>query len=119
MDSRAVLARLDTERQALAMMDHTNIAQAFDAGATEFVDGLPVTGYCERKGLSLRERISLFIPVCHTIQHAHQKEINYRDINPSFVLVRKVGGKAIPKVIDFGLAKALGVSLSDDTLITR
>ena len=117
MDSRHVIARFESERQALALMEHPNIARVFDAGATstglpyfvmEFVDGVPITRYCDSARLTLKERIALFIPVCRAIQHAHQKGIIHRDIKPSNVLVGKRDGKATPKVIDFGLAKALG-----------
>jgi tetratricopeptide (TPR) repeat protein len=116
MDSRQVIARFESERQSLALMDHPNIARVFDAGATErglpyfvmeLVDGAPITSYCDHKGLSVRQRIELFLPVCQAIQHAHQKGIIHRDIKPSNVLVKQQETSAIPKVIDFGLAKAL------------
>src|SRR5436309_316939 len=128
MDTKQVVARFETERQALAVMDHPNIAHVFDAGATangrpyfvmELVDGIPITQYCDSKRLSVRERIELFIPVCQAIQHAHQKGIIHRDIKPSNVLVVEAEGKPAPKVIDFGLAKALGHQLSDATLMTN
>lgn len=115
MDSRQVIARFETERQALAMMDHPNIARVFDAGSTpygrpyfvmELVDGRPITRYCDEKRLSPRERLELFIPVCEAVQHAHQKGIIHRDLKPSNILVMEVDGKAVPKVIDFGIAKA-------------
>jgi non-specific serine/threonine protein kinase/serine/threonine-protein kinase len=127
MDSKQVIARFDSERQALAMMDHTNIARVFDAGTTaaglpyfvmELVDGVPITRYCDSKRLTLKERIELFIPVCQAIQHAHQKGIIHRDIKPSNVLVKQEENQAVPKVIDFGLAKALGEKLSDATMFT-
>ncbi len=126
MGSRAIIARFESERRALALMDHANIAQVFDVGATdqglpyfamEFVDGLPITRYCEEGKLSVRQRIELFISVCHAIQHAHQKGIIHRDIKPSNVLVKVVDGRAIPKVIDFGLAKALHPEMTDETLM--
>jgi eukaryotic-like serine/threonine-protein kinase len=128
LDSSQVIARFEVERQALAVMDHPNIARVFDAGATsngrpyfvmELVDGAPITEYCDSKRLSVRERIELFIPICQAIQHAHQKGIIHRDIKPSNILVPERDGKAVPKVIDFGLAKALGHQLSDATAITR
>ena len=128
MDSKQVIARFETERQALAVMDHANIARVFDAGATvtgrpyfvmELVDGVPITRYCDSKRLTLRERIELFIPVCQAIQHAHQKGIIHRDIKPSNVLVAEAEGKPVPKVIDFGLAKALDHQLSDATMMTN
>ena len=128
MDSKQVIARFESERQALAIMDHANIARVFDAGTTstglpyfvmELVDGVPITRYCDSKRLTLRERIELFIPVCPAIQHAHQKGIIHRDIKPSNVLIAEQEGKATPKVIDFGLAKALGHQLSDATMMTN
>ncbi len=128
MDSKQVIARFESERQALAIMDHTNIARVFDAGATstgrpyfvmELVKGVPITHYCDSKRLTLRERIELFIPVCQAIQHAHQKGIIHRDIKPSNVLVAEQEGKPTPKVIDFGLAKALGHQASDATMMTN
>ena len=127
MDSRQVIARFESERQALALMDHSNIARVLDAGTTdrglpyfvmELVFGVPITRHCDSKRLSLTERIELFIPVCRAIQHAHQKGIIHRDIKPSNVLITEREGHAIPKVIDFGLAKALGGDLTDATLMT-
>ena len=127
MDSQQVIARFESERQALAMMDHSNIARVFDAGTTErglpyfvmeLVDGIPITKYCDSKRLSVKERIELFIPVCQAIQHAHQKGIIHRDIKPSNVLVKQDQNQAVPKVIDFGLAKALGNQLSNSTVFT-
>jgi serine/threonine protein kinase len=128
MDSRQVISRFESERQALAMMDHVNIARVFDAGTTasglpyfvmELVNGIPITHYCDAKRLTLKERIALFIPVCKAIQHAHQKGIIHRDIKPSNVLVTEQDGKPIPKVIDFGLAKALGDRFTDATILTN
>ncbi len=128
MGSKAVIARFDSERRALALMDHPNIAQVLDAGATpqglpffvmEFVDGLPLTTYAERNHLTTRQRIELFIPVCQAIHHAHQKGIIHRDIKPSNVLVKTVEGHPIPKVIDFGLAKALDPDLTGQSLLTH
>jgi non-specific serine/threonine protein kinase/serine/threonine-protein kinase len=128
MDSKQVIARFESERQALALMDHANIARVFDAGATptglpyfamELVDGTPITSYCDSKRLTLKERIGLFLPVCEAIQHAHQKGIIHRDIKPSNLLVAEQDGRPVPKVIDFGLAKALGHQLSDATMMTN
>ena len=128
MDSTQVIARFESERQALALMDHPNIAHVLDAGTTltglpyfvmELVDGVSITHYCDSKGLSVRARIELFIPVCNAIQHAHQKGIIHRDIKPSNTLIMEHEGKATPKVIDFGLAKALGQQLSDATILTN
>jgi non-specific serine/threonine protein kinase/serine/threonine-protein kinase len=128
MDTRALVARFESERQALALMDHPNIAKVFDAGASatgrpyfvmEYVPGLPITTYCDKHRLTIRERISLFVQVCEGVQHAHQKGIIHRDLKPSNVLVSEVDDKAIPKVIDFGLAKAMGQRLTDMTLLTE
>ncbi len=128
MGSKAIIARFEGERRALALMDHPNIAQVLDAGATaqglpyfvmEFVDGLPVTRYCEQRNLSVRQRIELFIPVCQAIHHAHQKGVIHRDIKPSNVLVKETEGHAIPKVIDFGLAKALYPEMTGETMMTN
>ena len=126
MDSKLVIARFESERQALAMMDHPNIAHVFDAGTTagrpyfvmELVDGIHITRYCDSKRLSVRERIELFIPVCQAIQHAHQKGIIHRDIKPSSLLVVEHDGQPLPKVIDFGLAKALGNQLNEASMMT-
>ena len=128
MDSANVLARFEAERQALALMDHANIAKVFDAGATEagrpyfvmeLVKGIPFTKYCDEQRLSIRERLELFIPVCQPIQHAHQKGIIHRDLKPSNVLVAQYDGKPVPKVIDFGVAKAVGQQLTERTLFTE
>ncbi len=127
MDSSTVLARFEAERQALALMDHPNIARVLDAGTSdagrpyfvmELVHGIPFTRYCDEQQLSPRERLELFIPVCQAIQHAHQKGIIHRDIKPSNVLVASYDGRAVPKVIDFGVAKAIGFALTEDTLFT-
>jgi WD40 repeat protein/serine/threonine protein kinase len=127
MDSKAVLARFEAERQALAMMDHPNIAKVLDAGATnggrpffvmELVKGTPITRYCDEHKLTPRQRLELFVPVCQAIQHAHQKGIIHRDIKPSNVLVALYDDRPVPKVIDFGVAKAAGQSLTDKTLMT-
>lgn len=127
MDSRQVLARFDAERQALAMMDHPNIAKVFDGGVTpnghpffamELVKGVPITEFCDSRKLTPKERLELFIPVCHAIQHAHQKGVIHRDIKPSNVLVALFDDRPVPKVIDFGVAKATGQALTDHSLHT-
>lgn len=127
MDTRAVVARFEAERQALAIMDHPSIAKIFDAGTTpggrpyfvmELVRGVSITQYCEENRLSPRERVELMIPVCQAIQHAHQKGIIHRDIKPGNVLVGVVDGKPVPKVIDFGIAKAMAGPLTDKTVYT-
>ncbi|MFN0128680.1 MAG: protein kinase domain-containing protein [Verrucomicrobiales bacterium] len=128
MDTREVIARFEAERQALAMMDHPNIAKVFDAGATdqgrpffvmELVKGVPITQYCDDKGLGTRERLALFDDVCAAINHAHQKGVIHRDIKPSNVMVTLHGDKAVVKIIDFGIAKATEGKLTDKTLFTR
>ena len=127
MDSRQVLARFEAERQALALMDHPNIAKVLDAGATErgrpffvmeLVKGVPITRYCDEHKLTPRERLELFVPVCQAVQHAHQKGIIHRDLKPGNVLVARYDDKPVPKVIDFGVAKAAGQPLTDRTLMT-
>src|SRR5438105_6290752 len=127
MDTKEVLARFDAERQALAMMDHPNIAKVLDAGTAtsgrpffvmEYVRGVPITEYCDAKKLSPHERLDLFKQVCEAVQHAHQKGIVHRDIKPTNVLVEEVDRRPVPKVIDFGLAKAIGRPLTDKTLHT-
>ncbi len=131
MDTRAVVARFEQERQALAMMDHPNIAKVFDAGATstgrpyfvmELVKGQPITEYCDRHKLSIAERLTLFIQVCSAVQHAHTKGIIHRDLKPGNVLVTEHGDQgstAIAKVIDFGIAKAVDRPLTDKTVFTE
>jgi eukaryotic-like serine/threonine-protein kinase len=128
MDSAQVIARFEAERQALALMDHPNIARVLDAGTTdtgrpyfvmELVKGVPITEYCDRNQLSLRERMELFAPVCRAIQHAHQRGIIHRDVKPPNVLVTLYDGKPVPKVIDFGVAKAIDQQLTEKTLFTR
>src|SRR5205085_427751 len=146
MDSRQVIARFEAERQALAMMDHVNIARVLDAGTTgepgalatggspvahapgspgrpyfvmELVHGVPITKYCDDNHLTPRQRLELFVPVCQAIQHAHQKGIIHRDIKPSSVMVTLYDGKPVPKVIDFGVAKATEQKLTERTLFTQ
>ena len=128
MDSRLVIARFGAERQALALMDHPNIAKVFDAGTTEagrpyfvmeLVKGIPITKFCDQRRLTLRERLELAIPVCRAVQHAHQKGIIHRDLKPSNVLIALYDGKPVPKIIDFGVAKAAGPQLTDQTLYTE
>jgi T5SS/PEP-CTERM-associated repeat protein len=127
MDTRQVIARFEAERQALAMMDHPNIAKVHDAGATEnsrpyfvmeLVQGVPITEYCDRCNLTTRERLELFVTVCQAIQHAHQKGVIHRDIKPTNVLVAMQDGRPAPKIIDFGVAKAIGQRLTEHTLTT-
>jgi serine/threonine protein kinase/Flp pilus assembly protein TadD len=128
MDSRQVIARFEAERQALAMMDHPNIARVIDAGTTEtgrpyfvmeLVRGVPITRYCDDHNLSPGQRLELFIAVCHAVQHAHQKGIIHRDIKPSNVLVASYDDQPMPKVIDFGVAKATGHKLVEQTMFTQ
>jgi serine/threonine protein kinase/tetratricopeptide (TPR) repeat protein len=127
MDTKSVIARFEAERQLLALMDHPNVAKVFDAGSTptgrpyfvmELVRGLRITEYCEQLHLSIAERLQLFMQVCQAIQHAHQKGVMHRDIKPSNVLVTMHDGLPVAKVIDFGIAKALGQELTDKTLFT-
>ena len=127
MDTKQVVARFEAERQALAMMDHPNIAKVHDAGATAFgrpyfamelVRGIQITDYCDREQLSIPDRLKLFVLVCRAVQHAHQKGIIHRDLKPSNILVTMVDGVGVPKVIDFGVAKATGHALTDRTIYT-
>jgi serine/threonine protein kinase/phage tail protein X len=127
MDSRQVLARFEAERQALALMDHPHIAKVFDGGVTEqgrpffvmeYVKGVPLTEYCDQARLSLKDRLNLFVPVCQAVQHAHQKGIIHRDLKPSNILICLYDGQPVPKVIDFGLAKAMHQALTDQSLYT-
>jgi serine/threonine protein kinase/Tol biopolymer transport system component/tetratricopeptide (TPR) repeat protein len=128
MDTKQVIARFEAERQALAMMDHPNIAKVLDAGTTdtgrpyfvmELVTGISITDYCDQNNLDIKERLALFLPVCNAIQHAHQKGIIHRDIKPSNVMVTQRDGIPVPKVIDFGIAKAINQRLTEKTLFTR
>src|SRR5215475_6267806 len=134
MDSRQVIARFEAERQALALMDHPNIARVLEAGTTkgepggvspgrpyfvmDLVKGVPITRYCDEQRLTPRQRLELFVPVCEAVQHAHQKGVIHRDLKPSNVLVALYDGKPVPKVIDFGVAKATGQQLTEETLAT-
>ncbi len=128
MDSKQVIARFEAERQALAMMDHPNIAKVLDAGETtggrpyfvmELVKGVPITEYCDEHHLTPKRRLELFLPVLHAVQHAHQKGIIHRDLKPSNVLVAEYDHQAVPKVIDFGVAKATNQRLTDKTMFTQ
>src|ERR1017187_6922787 len=128
MDTRSVIARFEAERQALALMDHPNIAKVLDADATdtgrpyfvmELVKGVPITRFFDEQRLSTRERLELAIPVCQAVQHAHQKGVIHRDLKPSNILVALYDDKPVPKVIDFGVAKATGQRLTDQTLYTE
>ena len=128
MDTRQVIARFEAERQALALMDHPNIAKVLDAGASdtgrpyfvmELVRGIRITDCCDQSHLDTRERLELFMRVCHAIQHAHQKGIIHRDIKPSNILVTLLDGVPVPKVIDFGIAKATEGRLTDATVYTQ
>ena len=128
MDTRQVIARFEAERQALAMMDHPNIAKVLDAGATEtgrpyfvmeLVIGISITECCDANNLSTKDRLGLFIQVCNAVQHAHQKGIIHRDIKPSNIMVTQRDGVPVPKVIDFGIAKATNQRLTEKTLFTR
>jgi serine/threonine protein kinase len=128
MDTKQVIARFEAERQALAMMDHPNIAKVLDAGATEtgrpyfvmeYIKGVPILEYCDTDKLDTAARLALFMSVCHAIQHAHQKGIIHRDIKPSNVLITMHDGVPVPKVIDFGIAKATSSELTTKTLFTE
>src|SRR5208283_2998087 len=128
MYDEAVVQRFQAERQSLAIMDHPAIAKVFDAGTTpqgqpyfvmEYVPGLPITEYCDQKRLRIRERLQLFIQACEGVQHAHQKAIIHRDLKPANILVVEVDGKPVPRIIDFGLAKAVKPQADGETLFTQ
>src|SRR5262245_60179449 len=128
MDSARVVARFEQERQALALMDHPHIAKVLDAGTTpagrpffvmELVTGVPISKFCDEHHRTLPERLGLFVAVCQAVQHAHQKGVIHRDLKPSNVLVAEYDGKPVPKVIDFGVAKAAGAKLSEHALSTE
>ncbi|MEC9475400.1 MAG: tetratricopeptide repeat protein [Planctomycetota bacterium] len=128
MDTQQVLARFDAEKNALSLMNHPNIAGVIDSGQTEdgqpyfvmeYVDGTPITTYCQKERLSLEERLQLFQQVCRGIQHAHSKSVVHRDLKPANIIVTRQDGKAVPKIIDFGLAKALGGALTEMTVVTQ
>jgi serine/threonine protein kinase len=128
MDTREVVARFESERQALALMDHPAIAKVFDAGSTpegrpyfvmEYVTGIPITSYCDKHKLTIIQRLELFIQVCDGVQHAHQRAIIHRDLKPSNILVGEVDGKLLPRIIDFGVAKATSQRLTANTMVTR
>ena len=126
--TREVVERFESERQALALMDHPTIAKVFDAGSTpegrpyfvmEYVAGIPITDYCDHHKLTMRKRLELFILVCEGVQHAHQKAIIHRDLKPSNILVIEVDGKPMPRIIDFGVAKAISQGLNAETMFTQ
>ena len=128
MDTREVVARFESERQALALMNHPTIAKVFDAGSTaegrpyfvmEYVTGIPITTYCDKHRLTMRQRLELFVRVCEGVQHAHQKAILHRDLKPSNILVGEIDGVPAPRIIDFGVAKATAQRLTADALFTR
>lgn len=127
MDTHEVIARFESERQALALMEHPAIAKVFDAGSTtqgapyfvmEYVAGVPITEYCDAHRLNIRERLELFTHVCEGVRHAHQKAIIHRDLKPSNILVTELDGHAASKIIDFGVAKAMGEKLTANTMFT-
>ena len=127
-ESAEIVARFEAERQALAVMTHESIAKVFDAGATdqgrpyfvmELVRGVPITEYCDANKLTTRARVDLFIPVCRAVQHAHQTGVIHRDLKPTNILVTEADGQPLPKVIDFGIAKATGARLTERTLVTQ
>ena len=128
MDTKQVIARFEAERQALALLDHPNIAQVYDAGTTEagrpyfvmeYVKGIPITEHCDRYKSAIEDRLALFLKICEAVQHAHQKGIIHRDIKPSNIIVAIEGNTAVPKIIDFGVAKALSHFLTERTLVTE
>ena len=128
METRQILSRFEYERQALASMDHPHIARVYDASASgkgrpyfvmEFIDGEPITSYCDRRRLNTLERLELFAPVCQAVQHAHRKGVIHRDLKPSNILVTEQDGRAVPKVIDFGIAKATDQRSRENTMFTQ
>ncbi|MFT3883261.1 MAG: protein kinase [Gemmatales bacterium] len=128
VDTKSIVQRFEQERQALALMDHPHIARVYDAGVTserqpyfvmELVNGSPLIKFCDENRLGIPERLELFIPICHAVQHAHQKGIVHRDLKPANILVSMIDGKPVPKVIDFGVAKALNTKLTEETLATN
>jgi serine/threonine protein kinase len=127
VSTATMLARFEQERQALALMDHPNIAKVLDAGVSggtpyfvmELIKGVPITRYCDEARLTTRQRLVLFVPVCQAVQHAHQKGVIHRDLKPSNVLVGLYDGRAVPKVIDFGIAKVTGPKLGEHTIYTE
>ena len=128
MNSKAVLMRFEAERQALALMDHPNIARVLDGGLTptgqpffamELVNGQPLTKFCDEAKLGIQQRLEIFIPICQAVQHAHQKGVIHRDLKPSNILMTLIDGRPVPKVIDFGVAKATSGRLSEETLDTQ
>ena len=128
MDTQEIIARFEAERQALAVMDHPSIAKVLDGGATEsgrpyfvmeLVNGMPITEYCDKVSLPTRERLKLFVSVCQAVQHAHQKGIIHRDLKPSNIMVTLYDGVPVPKIIDFGIAKALHQPLTEKSVFTR
>src|SRR3954447_851565 len=128
MDTGQVLARFANERQALAMMDHPNIARIIDAGATpkgrpyfvmEYIEGVPITQYCDNKRMTIGDRLQLFLAVCHAVQHAHQKGVIHRDLKPSNILVARYVDEQVLKLIDFGVAKPTGPKLTERTVSTH
>ena len=128
MDSKAVLQRFEQERQALAMMDHPHISEVLDGGLTptgqpffvmELVNGLPLIRFCDEARLTTKERLELFVPICQAVQHAHQKGIVHRDLKPANILITMIDGKPVPKVIDFGVAKATAGKLTDESMSTQ
>src|SRR5579863_1408783 len=128
MYDEAVVRRFQAERQSLAIMDHPAIAKVFDAGTTlqgqpyfvmEYVPGLPITEYCDQRKLRIRDRLELFIEACEGVQHAHQKAVIHRDLKPANILVVEVDGKPVPRIIDFGLAKAATLRSEDQSLFTQ
>ncbi len=128
MDTKQVVARFEAERQALALMDHPNVAQVYDGGATdegrpyfvmEHVAGVPITEHCDRQRLTNRERLALFLEVCEGVQHAHHKAVIHRDLKPGNVLVSIQNDRPVPKIIDFGVAKATAQKLTERTMHTQ